>query len=627
MNPFVNKRQLFVCALGIIFIEACNSVPPAIPFPENETEFSQPVSMPFKFSEPKKITWETPNPDSIKPITETKLDFNKLPSKPFDIGDFHPLKKPMDEINFDLNHLPDTVFDLNKLPSQKFTFRISLLGQPIRTKATKPRIREKATQSIFEYGLDQGLATGGVIYTMFQDSRSFLWISTGNGLYRYDGENFDLYTATQGLTSFAFIHSLSEDHNGQIWAFSPGSIDIIDLNNGVLKHLVASQKFIVDDVFSSLVDSQGKIWFSTNKGIYIIDPENKTLKHLTIAQGLRQNEINSLLEDGWGNIWIGTKGGIDIVNTDKRTLKHITTSGSLPNRFFKDDKGRILIRTSGGGLNIVDLQKGILKQLGTAQGVSSDTIFRLKPDHLGHIWLASTAGIDIIDADSGEIKHLSKTDLGLSDSFLQDFLTDNQDHLWLSDGYAGVYIMNLNGGMFKMLSTQQGLSSNVSGGLFEDDQGRIWLDGGDILDLKAGTIKHIDSAQGFKFQPHLFLEDEKGQIWILSGIFDKGGAYIYNQKTGTLKHLTASNGLISDILFGIYKDKMDNIWLNCSGGISVYDPRNKTFKNLNASGGVSYDGVWSCMEDDQGNMWVLTIGNGLDVIDPKKETIKHFITG
>ena len=235
----------------------------------------------------------------------------------------------------------------------------------------------KLRRSIFEYGLDQGLATGGVINTMFQDSRSFLWISTGNGLYRYDGENFDLYTAAQGLASFPFINSLSEDHNGQIWAFSPGSIDIIDLNDGVLKHLVTSPKFTVDDIFSSLVDSQGKIWVSTNKGIYIIDPENETLKQLTVAQGLSQNNVVSLLEDNWGNIWIGSPGRIDIANPNSRTLKRLTTAGGLPNRFTKDDKGRILIRTSGGGLNIVDLQKGILKQLGTAQGISSDTIYRL----------------------------------------------------------------------------------------------------------------------------------------------------------------------------------------------------------------------------------------------------------
>ena len=71
---------------------------------------------------------------------------------------------------------------------------------------------------------------------------------------------------------------------------------------------------------------------------------------------------------------------------------------------------------------------------------------------------------------------------------------------------------------------------------------------------------------------------------------DKVGAYIFNQKSGTLKHLTASNGLNGDNVFGIYKDKMDNIWLYCSGGITVYDPRSKTFKYLTAAGGLSDDG-------------------------------------
>lgn len=616
--PLRNAKHLLVYVSGIIFLQACQTTPSEIPFPEHETEFSQPVSMPYKFGEPKKIKWESPNPDSIKPVTETKLDFNKLPFKPFDIGDFRPLLKPMDEIKFDLNSLPDTVFDFDKLPTQKITFKVSILGQPIRTKATKPHIHDKATKSIFEYGLDQGLSSGGAIPSLLQDSRSFLWICTANGLYRYDGENFDLYTATQGLTSFSLISSLSEDHKGQIWTFSPVSIDIIDLNDGVLKHLVTSPEFLVDiDIFSSLVDSEGKIWLSTNKGIYIIDQESKTLKHFTVDQGLIKNDIHNLLEDDLGNIWLGAKGAIDIVNTDKKTLKHISNLGRFFNRFTKDDKGRILVRTSDGSVNIIDLKKGTLKQLGTSQGIRSDTIFSVLPDKNGKLWVSTAVGIDIVNTNTEEIKHLNAAE-GKGQLF-----KDNQGHLWINDGYAQVEVIDLNGGMFTKLSTQPGSNSNAIFGLFEDSQGRIWIDGGDILDLKAGTIKHIDSSQGLKLIPQGFFEDHEGQIWIYGG---NDGAYIYNQKAGTLKHLTAANGLKSDTLFGIYKDKMDNIWLYCNGGFSVYNSRDKTFKNLNLSVGV-FNGVWSCMEDDQGNMWVLTIGHGLDVIDLKKETIKHFITG
>src|SRR5665213_467533 len=259
MRALINACLFSACLSGIIFIQSCKNTPAAIPFPEHETEFSQPATMPFKFSEPKKIKWETPNPDSIRPITETKLDFNRLPSKPFDIGDFRPLLKPMDETKFDLNSLPDTTFDLNKLPSQKITFQVSMLGQPIRTKASKPRIRDKATQSIFEYGLDQGLASGGGIPAMFQDSRGFLWIGTYNGIYRFDGENFDLYTAAEGLSDFPYTQSLSEDSQGQIWAYTGGGIDVINLKDGVLKHLGTLQGLMNKDFWGSVEDSMGNI--------------------------------------------------------------------------------------------------------------------------------------------------------------------------------------------------------------------------------------------------------------------------------------------------------------------------------------------------------------------------------
>jgi signal transduction histidine kinase/ligand-binding sensor domain-containing protein len=632
MKTFVNFCLLSACLSGIIFIQSCKYTPSGIPFPEHETEFAQPVTMPYKLSEPKKIKWESPNPDSIKPITETKLDFNKLPSKPFDIGDFRPFKKPMNGMKFDLNSLPVTTFDLDKLPSQKITFKVSMLGQPIRTKATKPRIRDKAAQSIFAYGLDQGLASGGAITAMFQDSRSFLWIGTSNGLYRFDGENFDLYTAAQGLSDFPYIKSLSEDSQGQIWAYTGGGIDVINLKDGVLKHLGSSQGLTNNDFWGSMEDSIGNIWVGTAEGVKIIDPKNGTMKQLTTAQGLSKNQIFSLLEDDQGNIWIGTDGGgVNIVNQKNNTLKQLTTSEGLSSNtvlnLCKDDKGRMFIGTLGGGLNIVDVKNKTLKWLGIAQGItnSNNNIRSLLPGNPGEIWVGSAKGVDIIAVDRGEIKHLTNAEgVGIGTN---SFLKDDQGHVWMSDGYAEVDIIDLDGGMFKKLGTQQGLSVNLIYGLYEDDQGRIWISNGDIIDPNAGTIKHVDSSQGLKLIPTRFLKDEKGQIWIHGGIYDKVGAYIFNQKSGTLKHLGASNGLNGDNVFGIYKDKMDNIWLYCSGGISVYDPWNQTFKNLNASGGLSDDFVWSCTEDDLGNMWVLSIGHGLDIIDPKRETIRHFITG
>src|ERR1700676_4977479 len=123
MNTVRNICFLFLYGTGIFISPSCQYAPPGIPFPVQEAEFSQPDSFTFKFSEGEKIKWETPKPDSIKPFKEIKIDFEKLPSAPLDMGDFRPMSKPMEVTKFDLNILPGTLFDLDKVPSKKFTFK------------------------------------------------------------------------------------------------------------------------------------------------------------------------------------------------------------------------------------------------------------------------------------------------------------------------------------------------------------------------------------------------------------------------------------------------------------------------------------------------------------------------
>ena len=631
MKKFRNYFLLFIGFIFTVFVPGCKNDVQHVPFPEQETEFLQPVSLPFQFSEPKKVKWEMPNPDSIKPVRDAKLDFNKLPFDSFDIGDFRPMPKPMEESKFSLNNLPDTVFDLEKLPSQKFKFKVSLLGQPIRTKALRPRIRDKATQSIYEYGLDQGLSTGGGLGPIFQDSRGFLWIGTANGLHRFDGENFELYTPASGLTNFNNIEDLNEDSQGQIWAYGTG-IDVINLEQGIIKHLDISQGLISNEVRFTMEDSLGNIWVATTGGLDIIDPKKETLKHVTTAQGLIDNETLGLLKDDFGNFWIGTIKGVNIINQKDKSLKRFTTSEGLSNDYFvwglnKDEKGRILISNLGGGIHVIDLKNGTLKHIGKTQGLKGDKIQSLVSDKFGHIWVSSRGGFSVIEIDGGKIRYLSSAE-GLGSNVMDRLTKDNQGHIWMSCGYADVDVIGLNDGMFKRESGH-GLSDGAVLTLFEDDEGRIWIVNKKnrfyIADPNAGTIKHIDGLMGLETHPSQFLEYEKDQIWIKTY---QGQVFIFNLKSGIIKQLPTA-WINSGAASGFFKDIMGNIWLwgdQGDGGVTVYNPRSNQFKHLTTDGGLSNKVVTSCLEDEQGNIWIAT-GDGVDLFDPVKGTIKQLLTG
>src|SRR4029079_2323263 len=82
------------------------------------------------------------------------------------------------------------------------------------------KIYSQQAGNIFDHiTVQQGLSSNGV-NDVIQDSEGFYWISTNNGLNRFDGTNFNIYYNNPRDSNF-LIHnhctSLCEDAEGNIW--------------------------------------------------------------------------------------------------------------------------------------------------------------------------------------------------------------------------------------------------------------------------------------------------------------------------------------------------------------------------------------------------------------------------
>ena len=93
-----------------------------------------------------------------------------------------------------------------------FLLVFCLCSQP--TNAQKPDIR-------FDHlTIEDGLSQSSV-FAILQDSRGFLWFGTQDGLNRYDGYNFKIYTVGTNLDSTVlsnnWINCIAEDQNSIIW--------------------------------------------------------------------------------------------------------------------------------------------------------------------------------------------------------------------------------------------------------------------------------------------------------------------------------------------------------------------------------------------------------------------------
>lgn len=135
------------------------------------------------------------------------------------------------------------------------------------------------------------------------------------------------------------------------------------------------------------------------------------------------------------------------------------------------------------------------------------------------------------------------------------------------------------------------------------------------LNLKDGLSSNIVNT---------ILKDRYGLMWFATedGLnkYDGTNVTVYKQKSDD------PTGLQANDIRALHEDKSGNLWVGSSGGsVSLYDRKKNSFINFpaNTGEGLSSDVISSICSDYTGKIWVGTF-SGLDVIDPSSKKIRKF---
>src|SRR6266498_2500585 len=162
-------------------------------------------------------------------------------------------------------------------------------------------------------GSDNGLSSNNV-NKILQDKFGFIWISTLDGLNRYDGNEFTIYnksTAANHLLLGNAINDIVEDTARNIlWATTTfGGVNGIDLLTGNVVH--ALRWAITDSGFHSnwlrcLNICRGKLWIGTDDGLTVYDPSTvRFIKTDTLPFNKnKQFNINNVFTDQYNHVWV-----------------------------------------------------------------------------------------------------------------------------------------------------------------------------------------------------------------------------------------------------------------------------------------------------------------------------------
>ena len=156
---------------------------------------------------------------------------------------------------------------------------------------------------ISSWTVDDGLPQNAV-YSILQTRDGYLWFTTLDGLVRFDGMSFTIFSRsnTKGITSNRF-NTLCEDGHGSLWIgtvaaglfkFSDGRFTRFTLKDGLPDQYVTA---IIED-------RQGNLWIGTRAGLACLKRDCFIV--YTTAEGFSGNDIASIFEDREGNLWVGT---------------------------------------------------------------------------------------------------------------------------------------------------------------------------------------------------------------------------------------------------------------------------------------------------------------------------------
>jgi len=177
---------------------------------------------------------------------------------------------------------------------------------------------------------------------------------------------------------------------------------------------------------------------------------------------------------------------------------------------------------------------------------------------------------------------------------------------------------------FKNFTPKNGLASSIVNGIFQDSKGYLWFatQGGGVSRFNGKVFRNFTKAEGLiANEVNYVSEDLKGNIWIatLEGVSKFDGAGFTNY--------TTKEGLSENSVYCILADESGIIWFATrGGGVCMFDARledgagqGKKFSSFTEKDGLPSNNVYTISKDKKGNYW-FGLENGIAKYDGKRIT-------
>lgn len=522
---------------------------------------------------------------------------------------------------------------------------------------------------------------------ILQSHNGFIWVSTWNGVSRFDGRDFETFQFDSLLNQH--MQRLENAADGNLWmiAYDRHSLYLYDIRENKLINVLKQyeQHFNTPLQIENLYPlSKGITWVTLNNGgcFRISDKEctvSSGIQYITAIDDVELGKVSRVFEDKQGEEWVFSDKGVSIFG--KRTIS------SYPFSMFETMDNLVFLASQNGRLAYYDvntMQFNIVPFQEKIQHINGIKV--LKDNQLA---VLSDKGLYLCRFPELAMEKYDFSLPGHDDAAVRKVYQDSKGFLWIFTGLPGIIRLDPETGVKQYLNTPSGyMASSPENELFiyEDPNGVVWtipykgifsyydeksrelkvyftpgrnhipyspiikttyVDKQNNLWIKSQrsfikmffppspyTYRELDNY----FDTKSFLFDSDEHLWIAT---KKGIIRIMDSQKNLLGYLSPDGELAqTETVFaegGIYvmlKDQAQTIWLGSKeNGLFRLVPRNRPYhyevyhymNNPSDPYSIS-DNKISCIDEDHnGRIWIGTYGGGLNLVEEKEDGAIRFI--
>ncbi|TFF38922.1 hybrid sensor histidine kinase/response regulator transcription factor [Mucilaginibacter psychrotolerans] len=323
--------------------------------------------------------------------------------------------------------------------------------------------------------------------------------------------------------------------------------------------------------------------------------DNYEFSRLDITNGLSDNQVNCIFKDSKGFVWFGTTSGLNRYDGSKFKV------------FKRDNKN--------------------------PNSLSENHVVRIEQGPDDKMWVFTHNNISVYDPHTEKITNNIAAEAAryhVPTSQITHVRTDAEGRFWFVTNRAGLYCYNPATKTTLFYSTLSNsaamLHANYVMDVLPTSQHSVWVLYNDAvleeLDTRANKVarSYDGFAKAIDARPRIYtmLMDNRRNLWISSEAAPIG-AFCYNTVTNTLTHYskdTPQARLNSNVINSVVQADDGKIWLGSDhGGLNIIDPKTNTVNYVvskpddakSLSGNSLY-----LYKDNSGTIWAGTFKQGLN---------------